>query len=66
MPSTDDDGPTGAKRPEQGHDMRAHLRPGMHPYLDGPGLAPAGDHPINLEQLRRRIREAKQRIGGEP
>ncbi|MHC4946641.1 MAG: nitrilase-related carbon-nitrogen hydrolase [Planctomycetota bacterium] len=47
-----------------GHDMRAHLRPEVHPYLAEPGLAPAGEHPIDLEQLRRRIREAKQRIGG--
>ena len=44
-----------------GHDMRAHLRSSMHPYLQREYLRPATSHPISMESVRERIVEAKKR-----
>jgi predicted amidohydrolase len=56
----------GALRAERerrsGHDMRAHLRSEMYPYLRQGRLPPAAEHPITSEQMGRRIREAKGRV----
>jgi predicted amidohydrolase len=48
-----------------GHAMRAHLRSELYSYLDRPHLAPAQphDHPLTLEGIRKRIRDAKCREG---
>jgi formamidase len=48
-----------------GHAMRAHLRSELYSYLDRPHLAPAQphDHPLTLEGIRERIRDAKRREG---
>jgi predicted amidohydrolase len=47
-----------------GHDMRAHLRAELHTYLGQAWLAPAGadQHPLELTQIRSRIRDAKGRL----
>ena len=42
-----------------GHDMRAHLRAEMYPYLNMPHLSPARTHPITAEDIRTRIRLGK-------
>jgi len=44
-----------------GHDMRAHLRSEMYPYLQRQYLAPATGHPLGPEDIRARIRQGKQR-----
>jgi predicted amidohydrolase len=45
-----------------GHDMRAHLRSGMYPYLDKERLPPAGRQPVTRQTLQERIREGKKRV----
>ncbi|MEN1726893.1 MAG: nitrilase-related carbon-nitrogen hydrolase [Pseudomonadota bacterium] len=45
----------------QGHDMRAHFRPEIHPYTQQQGLTPAGDEMITIESLKERIQAAKSR-----
>jgi predicted amidohydrolase len=47
-----------------GHDMRAHLRSEVHPYLRERYLAPAGSGAIDAESLRARISSAKKRVDG--
>jgi predicted amidohydrolase len=42
-----------------GHDMRAHLRTELHPYLNRARLEPGGAAPPSIEQLKLRIRDAK-------
>ncbi len=49
-----------------GHDMRAHLRTGVHDYHATTGLTPADAHPITGESLRARIDDAKRRTGERP
>jgi predicted amidohydrolase len=49
-----------------GHDMRAHLRTEIHPYMRNSYLPPAGAGRIDDESLRRRIRTAKERVGKKP
>ena len=44
-----------------GHDMRAHLRSEIYPYLQQPYLAPATAHPLTSEEIRARIKQGKQR-----
>jgi len=44
-----------------GHDMRAHLRPGVHDYCQKTYLPPA-NHPITVEGLRERIRQSKSSL----
>jgi predicted amidohydrolase len=44
-----------------GHDMRAHLRAGMYPYLQAERLPPADTHPVSLEAIQDRIRQGKKR-----
>ncbi len=44
-----------------GHDMRAHLRAGMYPYLQAERLPPAETHPVSLEAIQDRIRQGKKR-----
>ncbi len=48
-----------------GHDMRAHLRSELHTYARRAWLAPPepGEHPLNAEGIRRRIAEARRRLG---
>ncbi len=50
-----------------GHDMRAHLRSEIHPYLGRRWLAPAGpdDHPLCGDDIRDRVEAAKQRLTGD-
>lgn len=38
-----------------GHDMRGHLRSEAHPYMQHRHFAPATEHPITVEQLKKRI-----------
>ena len=46
-----------------GHDMRAHLRAEIHPYLDARRLAPAGSAAtLDMDNNRERIRDAKKRV----
>ncbi len=47
-----------------GHDMRAHLRSEIHPYMKQSCLPAAkpGDHPLTDESIRRRIAEGKGRV----
>lgn len=56
----------GALRAERerraGHDMRAHLRSEVHPYLAKPWLAPAGGGPIDKAAIEKRIRHAKRKL----
>jgi formamidase len=44
-----------------GHDMRAHLRAGMYPYLQTERLPPADTHPVTMEAIKERIRQGKKR-----
>lgn len=48
----------------QGHDMRSHLRTGIHPYMRETYLAPAAreEHPLAMDGIRRRIRDARRRL----
>ncbi|MEE9141433.1 MAG: nitrilase-related carbon-nitrogen hydrolase [Gammaproteobacteria bacterium] len=45
-----------------GHDMRAHLRTEIHPYLQRSGLQRATESPIDIKSLEARIRDAKTRL----
>ena len=45
-----------------GHDMRAHLRAGMYPYLEAERLSPAETHPLTKDAIDSRIRQGKQRL----
>lgn len=45
-----------------GHDMRAHLRAGLHHYSRREYLAPAGNEAISIDSLNRRIAAAKERL----
>ena len=45
-----------------GHDMRSHLRTGIHTYMTRSGLAPAGADTISCESLHARIADAKKRL----
>ena len=45
-----------------GHDMRAHLRSGLYPYLNDQFLEPANGKPISMEQLNKRIKDAKKKL----
>ena len=47
-----------------GHDMRAHLRTGIHTYMNRDYLSPAGDGPSSIQSLQERIRNAKRRLQG--
>jgi hypothetical protein len=44
-----------------GHDMRAHLRTGLHSYFRKEWLAPANG-PIDNESIKSRIGDAKDRV----
>jgi len=46
----------------RGHDMRAHLRTGLHTYLQGTKLPPAEAHPITREAIEERIRQGKRSV----
>lgn len=48
----------------RGHDMRGHLRSGLHPYMRRDYLQPATEHPISTRSLNRRIVDAKRRLDG--
>jgi predicted amidohydrolase len=43
-----------------GHDMRAHLRSAVHTYMQREYLPPATCHPINIDNVRKRIESAKK------
>jgi predicted amidohydrolase len=45
-----------------GHDTKAHMRPGIHPYMGRRCLDP-GAHPLTIESNRKRIESAKDRTG---
>jgi predicted amidohydrolase len=45
-----------------GHDMRAHLRAGMYPYLEAERLPPGELQPLTKEAIDSRIRQGKQRL----
>jgi predicted amidohydrolase len=47
-----------------GHDMRAHLRTEIHPYMKQPHLSAAKSHPLTMTDIRRRIEESKGRLSG--
>lgn len=47
----------------RGHDMRAHLRSGAHPYLGRDFLAPGGGEPPSIGGLNQRIAAAKAKLG---
>ncbi len=42
-----------------GHDMRAHLRSSVHPYMNREYLPPTNSHPITMDDVRLRIAEGK-------
>ena len=44
-----------------GHDMRAHLRARMYPYLQAERLPPADTHPVTMEAIKDRIGQGKRR-----
>ena len=48
----------------QGHDMRAHLRTGVHTYMDTSRLQPAAadDHPLTIDSIKTRIQQAKEEL----
>jgi hypothetical protein len=48
-----------------GHDMRGHLRTGMHPYLREQYLPPADAHPLTAENLHARIKQGKRTINND-
>lgn len=49
----------------QGHDMRSHLRSGIHSYMKTEWLDPdGGESLITVESLRERIRRAKAKLEG--
>ena len=49
----------------RGHDMRSHLRTGVHTYLDEACLPPAGHtEPITTDSIHDRIDQSKQASGG--
>lgn len=43
-----------------GHDMPAHLRTEMYPYLEEQCLPPADAHPLATETIRARIKQGKR------
>ena len=45
-----------------GHDMRAHLRTEVHDYMNTARLAPATEHPLAGESIRRRIGDSQRRL----
>lgn len=46
-----------------GHDMRAHLRSEIHPYLNNRYFAMAGnDSPLSDQSIRRRIEDSRRRL----
>ena len=45
-----------------GHDMLAHLRTEVHPYMQQQHMAPAERHPLTGETIRERIQTAKDRL----
>ncbi len=54
-----------ARQRRRGHDMRAHLRTSLYPYARGEVLKPAQDATrISVEELNRRIDDAKKRVEG--
>jgi predicted amidohydrolase len=53
----------GERERRLGHDMRAHLRSVIHPYLATPRLAPASaGETLSTEGHKERIRDAKKRL----
>jgi predicted amidohydrolase len=53
----------GERERRLGHDMRAHLRSEIHPYLATPRLAPASaGETLSIEGHEERIRDAKKRL----
>lgn len=53
----------GERERRLGHDMRAHLRSEIHPYLATPRLAPASaGETLSTEGHKERIRDAKKRL----
>ncbi|MCH8824262.1 MAG: nitrilase [Planctomycetes bacterium] len=47
-----------------GHDMLAHLRSEIHPYINKQYLAPGeSDKPLTGDSIRQRIADAKKRLG---
>lgn len=53
----------GERERRLGHDMRAHLRSEIHPYLATPRLAPASaGETLSIEGHKERIRDAKKRL----
>lgn len=45
-----------------GHDMRAHLRTGLHSYMREEWLAPAGTDGYDIDSLKKRVADAKQKL----
>lgn len=50
------------RRRRIGHDLRAHLRSGLHTYLQRDWLEPSAGGGIDVESLRRRIARAKTKL----
>jgi len=52
------------RKRRMGHDMRAHLRSELYPYLRNSYLDSAGknENPLTMENIRKRINKAKNRV----
>jgi hypothetical protein len=48
----------------QGHDMRAHLRSEIHDYARHGYLPRGGPAGLTVDNIRRRIRDAKEKLQG--
>ena len=48
------------RKRRQGHDMQSHLRSEIHGYQKVPHLERATEHPITIDQLKQRIKNAKE------
>jgi len=46
----------------RGHDMRAHLRSGIHTYLSEDRLEPAKARPLCTDEINLRIQKSRQRL----
>lgn len=50
------------RKRRRGHDMRAHLRSGIHSYLAAERLEPAAERPLTRENIESRIADSKRRL----
>lgn len=50
------------KKRRLGHDTLSHLRTQIHPYMNSTRLERATEHPITIDNLRARIKAAKEKL----